>query len=67
MFKIRGLKCLLDKNVFHLWRFSDCCIHPQTIVGVYCIGAGPEFCEQSGIYNGLMSDDGIALLRLHMM
>ena len=25
-------------------------------MGVYCIGAGPEFCEQSGIYNGLMTE-----------
>ena len=42
----------------------DCCIRPQTIVGVCCIGAGPEFCDGGNL---LWSDDGTALLRLNMM
>ena len=59
-----GLREILERdilelycNIFHLWRFSDCCICTQTIVGWCCMGTGPEFCEQSRIYNGLTPYD----------
>ena len=60
MFKISGLKRLLDKSylpsreVFRLlYTSSDHCVCLDSTV----FGAGSEFCEQSGVYmyNGRMT------------
>ena len=52
------LSCQIN-NVSHLWSFADCCIHPQSIEGLYCVWTWAE-------WNLQWSDDETALLGLHM-
>ena len=56
MFKIRSLECLLDimSSISGGFQTAVYILGPLWESTVF--GAGPEFCEQSGIYNGLMME-----------
>ena len=67
-FKKSGLKRLLScqiNNVFHLWRFSDCCKCSETTVGVFRVWFWTQVLLAE--WNLQWSDDKTALLRLHIL